>query len=69
MHLEEGGGAVRDDAVALHLAEAEAAVPRAALDRLPREDLHWPAPSVRREHKRGGRDAQTVEPGSCNKRQ
>jgi hypothetical protein len=36
---------VRDDAVPLHLAETQAAVSRAALHRLPREDLHRPAPS------------------------
>ena len=39
-HLEEGGSAVADDAVALHLAKAEAAVARAPLHRLPRQDLH-----------------------------
>ncbi len=38
-HLKEGGGSVRDDAVALHLSKAQAAVACAALHRLPRQDL------------------------------
>ena len=35
---------MRDDAVALHLAEAQAAVARAPLHRLPSQDLHRAAP-------------------------
>ena len=38
---------MRDDAVAFHLPEAQAAVPRSALDWLPREQGHRaPAPAV-----------------------
>mmetsp|Transcript_37572 Transcript_37572/g.94847 ORF Transcript_37572/g.94847 Transcript_37572/m.94847 type:complete len:646 (-) Transcript_37572:1836-3773(-) len=37
--LEEGGGAVRDDAVALHLTKPQPAVARAALHRLPVQHL------------------------------
>lgn len=40
-HLEEGRRAMRDDAVALHLPKAQAAIPRAPLNRLPGQDLHW----------------------------
>ena len=38
--LQEGGGAMRDDAVALHLTKAEAALATAALHRLPRQHRH-----------------------------
>ena len=41
--LQERRCAMRQDAVALHLSEAEASVPGAALRRLPREDLERPA--------------------------
>ena len=40
--LEEGRDAVRQHAIALHLAEAQTAVARSALDRLTREDLDRP---------------------------
>ncbi len=40
-HLEEGRGAMGDDAVALHLPKAQAAVPGAPLNGLPGQDLHW----------------------------
>ena len=39
-NLEEGGRAVGDDAITLHLSEAQAAVPGTALHRLPRQYLH-----------------------------
>lgn len=42
--LEEGGRAVGDDAVALHLSEAQPAVTRAAFHGLPRQDLHGAPP-------------------------
>lgn len=49
MHLEEGGGAVGDDAVALHLSETQATIARTALHRLPRQDLNGAAtPAVTR---------------------
>jgi hypothetical protein len=41
--LEEGGAAVGDDAIALHLSEAQASVARATLHGLPRENLHGTA--------------------------
>mmetsp|Transcript_19783 Transcript_19783/g.45566 ORF Transcript_19783/g.45566 Transcript_19783/m.45566 type:complete len:498 (-) Transcript_19783:580-2073(-) len=41
--LENGGDAVRDHAIPLHLAKAEAAVARAPLHRLPREQSDRPA--------------------------
>lgn len=37
--LEEGGGAVRDDAVALHLSKPQPTVAGTALHWLPRQDL------------------------------
>ena len=41
--LEEGGRAVRDDAVALHLSEPQTAVPGPTLGGLPGQDLNGPA--------------------------
>lgn len=38
--VEVGGGAVGEEAVALHLAELDAAVPAAVLHRLPRQRVH-----------------------------
>ena len=32
---------MRDDAIALHLPKAQAAIPCAPLNRLPGQDLHW----------------------------
>ena len=41
----EGCGAVGDDAVALHLPKAQAAVPGTPLDGLPGQDLHRAPPA------------------------